>query len=152
MPKVLLGYKRAGLETLTGNSDTNINVESYPEIKENIRIWCFLSIESGFDKTDINTNCLECSELKEVRYHLREWNLQVREMQPKRFIEPLVCTVDGKRVCLTRYLEAVPLPFEQSENLLESACRFVSLLSTYKSYDACQGFGGVWLNNQVKYI
>lgn len=123
-----------------------------PEIKETVHLWFYISIESGFELPRVNTKCLECSELREVRLHLQEWCLIAKEMQPLRFIDPLVCTIDGKRVCLTRLLEAIPLPIEASENLLDSACRFVSLLSVIKGYDASMGFNGVWLNNQVVYV
>ncbi|XP_054738715.1 coiled-coil and C2 domain-containing protein 2A [Anastrepha obliqua] len=148
IPKVLLGYKQPTLEHLTSQADVNITIEQFPEIKETVRLWFYMSIEPLVTLPRINIACLECAELKEVRHHLQQWCLQVQELRPQRYIEPLVCTAEGKRVCLTRLLGPVPLPLEASEQQLELACRFVSLLNVLKGYDACLPFEGVWLNNQ----
>ncbi|KAI8118640.1 Coiled-coil and C2 domain-containing protein 2A [Lucilia cuprina] len=148
-PKILIGYKRPSLENITTNAETNIMIEQFPEIKESVRLWCFISLEPIFELPTINTKCLECSELIEVKQHLGTWSLQALEMQPQKFMEPLVCSAEGKRFCVTRVLQAVAPPIEASENLLDSACRFVSLLVTPKFYDPCMRFSGVWLNNQL---
>ncbi|XP_065358269.1 coiled-coil and C2 domain-containing protein 2A [Calliphora vicina] len=148
-PKIIIGYKRPSLENITTNAETNIMIEQFPEIKESVRLWCFISLEPSFELPSVNTKCLECSELIEVRQHLGDWSFQALEMQPQRFMEPLVCTAEGKRLCVTRILQAIAPPIEASENLLDSACRFVSLLATPKFYDPCMRFTGIWLNNQL---
>lgn len=149
-PKILIGYKRPSLENITTSAETNIMIEQFPEIKESVRLWCFISLEPMFELPSVNTKCLECSELIEVRQHLSNWSLQALELQAQRFMEPLICSAEGKRLCVTRLLQAIALPIEASENLLDTACRFVSLLATPKYYDPCLRFTGVWLNNQVR--
>ncbi|XP_061391395.1 coiled-coil and C2 domain-containing protein 2A-like, partial [Musca vetustissima] len=148
-PKILIGYKRPSLDNITSNSETNIMIEQFPEIKESIRLWCYISVEPTFELPSIQTKCLECSELSEVRQNLNNWSMEAWEMMPEKFLEPLVCTSEGKRICITRLLQAVPPPVDASENLLDSACRFVSLLSTPKSFDPCTNFSGVWMNNEL---
>ncbi|KAM7352847.1 coiled-coil and C2 domain containing 2A isoform 2-T2 [Cochliomyia hominivorax] len=148
-PRILIGYKRPSLENITTNAETNIMIEQFPEIKESVRIWCYISLEPTFELPTINTKCLECSELLEVRQHLGNWSLQALDLQSQRFMEPLVCTAEGKRLCITRILQAIAPPIEASENLLNSACRFVALMATPKYYDACMRFSGIWLNNQL---
>ncbi|XP_037948079.1 coiled-coil and C2 domain-containing protein 2A [Teleopsis dalmanni] len=148
-PKILLGYKRPSLENITTLNDTSLTIDQYPEIKENIRLWFYISIEPVFHLPQIRTFCLECVELVEVRQFLHECGLQMKELQLPRFIEPLICSADGKLMCITRLLEPIPLPVTESQNLLESICRFVSLLSTLKCNDAYMSFKGVWLSNQL---
>ncbi|XP_011206624.3 coiled-coil and C2 domain-containing protein 2A [Bactrocera dorsalis] len=147
-PKVLLGYKQPTLEHITSQADVNISIEQFPEIKETVRLWFYMSIEPHVTLPHINTASLECAELKDVRQQLLQWSLQAQELHPERYIEPLVCTAEGKRVCLTRLLEPVPLPLELNEQKLELACRFVALLNVLKTYDPCMRFDGIWLNNQ----
>ncbi|XP_036333674.1 coiled-coil and C2 domain-containing protein 2A isoform X1 [Rhagoletis pomonella] len=147
-PKVLLGYKQPTLEHITSQADVNITIEQFPEIKETVRLWYYMSIEPHITLPRLNTACLECAELKEVRRQLQQWCLQVQELRPQRYIEPLVCTAEGKRVCLTRLLEPVPLPLETSEHQLELVCRFVAQLNVLKGFDPCASFEGIWLNNQ----
>ncbi|CAD7012554.1 unnamed protein product [Ceratitis capitata] len=147
-PKVLLGYKQPTLEHIATQANVNIHIGQFPEIKETVRLWFYMSIEPQVTLPRINTASLECAELKDVRHQLQQWCLQAQELRPHRYIEPLVCTTEGKRVCLTRLLEPVPLPLELAEHKLELACRYVSLLNVLKTYDPCMAFEGIWLNNQ----
>ena len=144
MPKVLVGYKRPLIDSVT-----NISVEQYPEFKESVHLWFYLSVEPGNQVTPLQIGGLACAELPELQQFLRERRLEVQQLLPQaqRYVEPLICTSHGKRVCLTRLLEPVPLP---SETQLERICRFVSLLSPVRSQmDACHNFQGVWLDNQT---
>lgn len=150
-PKILIGYKRPSLENVSSSAETNILIEQFPEIKESIRLWCYVAIEPHLELHKINTKCLESSELIEVRQQLSNWSLMAMEMQPEKFMSPFICSSEGKLLCCTRLLQALAPPIEASENLLNSACRFVSLLATPKYYDGCMNFSGVWLNNQVKF-
>ncbi|XP_011179565.1 coiled-coil and C2 domain-containing protein 2A [Zeugodacus cucurbitae] len=147
-PKVLLGYKQPTLEHITSQADMSISMEQFPEIKETVRLWFYISIEPHVTLPRISTASLECAELRDIRQQLQQWSLQAQELHPERYIEPLVCTAEGKRVCLTRLLEPVPLPLEVSEQKFELACRFVALLNVLKTYDPCICFDGIWLNNQ----
>ncbi|XP_016994631.2 coiled-coil and C2 domain-containing protein 2A [Drosophila takahashii] len=149
MPKVLVGYKRPLIDSVT-----NMSTDQYPEFKEAVHLWFYLSIEpSGGDLLPLQSSALACAEMPEIQQYLGERRLELLQLlpQPQRYVEPLVCTAQGKRVCLTRLLDAVPLPpsVASGESPLESSCRFVSLLSQYRSYDPCQGFRGVWLDNQA---
>ncbi|XP_030387639.1 coiled-coil and C2 domain-containing protein 2A [Scaptodrosophila lebanonensis] len=147
MPKVLVGYKRPLIDSIT-----NMAAEHYPELKESVHLWFYLSIEPcNYELPPVQTSALACAELPELQSYLLErqrW-LELQQMKPERYVDPLVCTAHGKRVCLTRLLEPVPLPITTSTNVLDSVCRFVSLISQLRSYDACQSFQGVWLDNQV---
>uniref|UniRef100_A0A1I8P3X0 C2 domain-containing protein n=1 Tax=Stomoxys calcitrans TaxID=35570 RepID=A0A1I8P3X0_STOCA len=149
IPKILVGYKRPSLDNITSNTDTNIMIEQFPEIKESVRLWCYLSVEPSMELPSIDTKCLECSELVETRNFLNCWRVEAIEMYPEKFLDPLVCTAEGKRMCITRLLQPVATPVEASENLLDSACRFVSMLAITKSFDPCQSFEGIWLNNEL---
>ncbi|KAH8400770.1 hypothetical protein KR009_000826 [Drosophila setifemur] len=150
MPKVLVGYKRPLIDSVT-----NMASDQYPEFKESVHMWFYLSIEpGGADIPPLQSNALACAEKPELQIYLRERKLELLQLlpQPQRYVGPLVCTAQGKRVCLTRLLEPVPVPpavTTSGENPLEGACRFVSLLSQLRTYDACQGFRGVWLDNQT---
>lgn len=149
MPKVLVGYKRPLIDSVT-----NMSTDQYPEFKEAVHLWFYLSIEpGGADASPLQSNALACAEKPELQIYLGERKLELMQLlpQPQRYVEPLVCTAQGKRVCLTRLLEAIPLPpaVGVGESPLEAACRFVSLLSQLRSYDPCQGFRGVWLDNQT---
>ncbi|KAM8713526.1 hypothetical protein ACLKA7_013790 [Drosophila subpalustris] len=156
MPKVLVGYKRPLIDSVT-----NISVDQYPEFKESVHLWFYLSIEPGCELTPIQVGGLACAELPELQQFLGERCLELQQLLPQtqRYVDPLVCTSHGKRVCLTRLLEPVPLPLPHphphppstpTDNQVESVCRFVSLLSPLRTYmDACQSFQGVWLDNQT---
>ncbi|KAH8369711.1 hypothetical protein KR093_000676 [Drosophila rubida] len=154
MPKVLVGYKRPLIDSVT-----NISVEQYPEFKESVHLWFYLSIEPGCEPTPIQAGGLACAELPELQQFLEERRLELQQLLPhpqQRYVDPLVCTSHGKRVCLTRLLEPVPLPLalpttaSPSDQLVESLCRFVSLLCPLRSQlEACHSFAGVWLDNQT---
>ncbi|KAH8305950.1 hypothetical protein KR018_005944 [Drosophila ironensis] len=149
MPKVLVGYKRPLIDSVT-----NMTPDQYPEFKESVHLWFYLNIEpGGAEMPPLPSNALACAEKPELQIYLDNRKLELMQLmpQPQRCVEPLVCTAQGKRVCLTRLLESVPLPpaVITGEYPLEAACRYVSLLSQLRSYDPCQGFRGVWLDNQT---
>ncbi|KAH8314556.1 hypothetical protein KR059_012669 [Drosophila kikkawai] len=149
MPKVLVGYKRPLIDSVT-----NMSTDQYPEFKEAVHLWFYLSIEpSKGDLMPLHSSALACAEMPELQHYLGERKLELVQLlpQPQRYVEPLVCTAQGKRVCLTRLLDPIPLPpaVASGENPVEISCRFVSLLSQLRSYDPCQGFRGVWLDNQT---
>lgn len=150
MPKVLVGYKRPLIDSVT-----NISIDQYPEFKECVHLWFYLSIEPGSELIPIQVGGLACAELPELQQFLSERRLELQQLlpHPQRYVDPLVCTSHGKRVCLTRLLEPVPLPHPlplPNNNQMESVCRFVSLLCPLRTcVDACQSFQGVWLDNQT---
>ncbi|XP_055907018.1 coiled-coil and C2 domain-containing protein 2A [Eupeodes corollae] len=141
-PKVFLGYNVPSLNEA-------LPMENVPEIKERVNVWLYVSLDPSFDMPQVSMKNLECSELKDVRVHIQEWCIEAKDLQSKRFIDPLVCTMDGKRVCLTRLLEPIPLPIETGENLIDTACRYVSLLNVIGHFDPCTQFKGIWLNNET---
>ncbi|XP_017148123.1 coiled-coil and C2 domain-containing protein 2A isoform X1 [Drosophila miranda] len=149
IPKVLIGYRRPLIESVT-----NMPPDQYPEFKESVHIWIYLTIEPNrCDLPPLPTNVLACAETVQLQAYLNERRMVLQQLlpQPQRYVEPLVCTALGKRVCVTRLLEQVPLPgaVASSNSALESACRFVALLCQLRSYDPCMGFRGVWLDNQT---
>ncbi|KAH8375416.1 hypothetical protein KR200_001066 [Drosophila serrata] len=149
MPKVLVGYKRPLIDSVT-----NMSTDQYPEFKEAVHLWFYLAIEpSRGDLVPLHSSALACAEMPELQHYLGERKLELLQLlpQPQRYVEPLVCTAQGKRVCLTRLLDPIPLPpaVASGENPVEISCRFVSLLSQLRTYDPCLGFRGVWLDNQT---
>lgn len=107
-------------------------------------------MEPCYELPDINTKCLECSELTEVEQYLRNWSMEAKRLHPSSYLDPIIGTADGKGVCMTRLLQPLPPPRWQGNNhSVEITARFVSLLSLLKLYDPCLNLNGIWLNNEV---
>lgn len=92
---------------------------------------------------------MDSTEPDDLKKHVRRWSAEVKQFYPKRYVNPLICTEEGKLICITRLLESVPLPIDVAENLMTISKRFVSLISLVKpAFNPMSGFEGVWLNNQ----
>lgn len=56
---------------------------------------------------------------------------------------------NGKRVCITRLVGPIELPFERSDVTEFLIRRFVSLVPSGRVFDVCSQLNGVWLANDV---
>lgn len=69
---------------------------------------------------------------------------------PNRCQDPLVSLSNGKRVCITRLIGAIELPFEHN-NIAEFLIRrFVAMIPVLQIGDFCTKLKGIWLTNDVK--
>lgn len=142
IPKLLVGYT-------TYTDHVEIPVDSSLDATSSCLLWFTMSITPTIAIPESNIFCLECSESEDLRKHIRRWSAEVKQLYPKRFVDPLICTEEGKRICITRILESIPLPIDVAENLLTISKRFVSLITLVKpTFNPMSGFEGVWLNNQ----
>lgn len=57
---------------------------------------------------------------------------------------------NGKRVCITRLIGAIDIPFERSNASEFLVRRFVGLLPVVRNGGECTKLGGVWLTNEVQ--
>ncbi|KAI9583885.1 hypothetical protein GQX74_010220 [Glossina fuscipes] len=148
IPQVIVGYKRPSLGN--SSSEANITIDQFPEIKDAVYLWCYLRVEPCYELPDINTKCLECSELTEVEQYLRNWSIEAKRLHTASYLDPIIGTANGKGVCMTRLLQPLPPPrWQSNDHSIEITARFVSLLSLLKLYDPCLHLNGIWLNNEV---
>lgn len=90
---------------------------------------------------------MQCSVFK-MRVH--EWYYQFMEEFPNRCQDPFVSLSNGKRVCITRLIGPIELPFEQN-NIAEFLIRrFVAMIPVLRIGDFCTKLKGIWLTNDVK--
>ncbi|XP_055386260.1 coiled-coil and C2 domain-containing protein 2A [Condylostylus longicornis] len=148
IPKLLIGYSKPVID-INQDGDEILNVDLL-EIRDSVYIWLYINVEPKFDVQVVDKTPLECSELREIKMQIEEWCIQIKDLVPLRFLNPLICTESGKRICMTRLLECVPLPvdtqFENIENLIR---HYVSLIPILKNETDCMGLEGVWLSNQT---
>uniref|UniRef100_A0A1A9WZN6 C2 domain-containing protein n=1 Tax=Glossina brevipalpis TaxID=37001 RepID=A0A1A9WZN6_9MUSC len=150
IPQVIVGYKRPSLDNPNSYSEANIMIEQFPEIKDAVYLWCYLCVEPCYTLPVISTQCLECSELMEVEQYLRNWSVEAKRLHSSNYLDPIIGTAEGKSVCLTRLLQPLPPPrWQMNDYSIETASRFVSLISVLKQYNPCLDMTGIWLNNEI---
>lgn len=66
-----------------------------------------------------------------------------------RWQDPLVSLSNGKRVCLTRLIGPIEIPFERSDVAESLIRRFVSLVPVLQGAGDCAKLNGIWLTNDV---
>lgn len=82
--------------------------------------------------------------------HVHEWYYQFMEEFPNRCQDPFVSLSNGKRVCITRLIGPIELPFEHN-NIAEFLIRrFVAMIPVLRIGDFCTKLKGIWLTNDVK--
>lgn len=142
IPKLLVGYT-------IHNDHVEIPIENSLDTSASCLLWFTISISPTIEIPETNVFCLDCTESEDLRKHIKKWSSEVRSLYPRRFVDPLICTEEGKRICITRLLESVPLPIDVAENLVTISKRFVSLISLVKpTFNPMSGFDGIWLNNR----
>lgn len=77
------------------------------------------------------------------------WATEFREEFPQRFRDPLITLPNGKRVCITRLVNPIDIPFERSSVAEFLIRRFVAMIPVLQNGDTCSELGGVWLTNDV---
>lgn len=69
---------------------------------------------------------------------------------PNRCQDPFVSLSNGKRVCITRLIGQIELPFEHN-NIAEFLIRrFVAMIPVLQIGDFCTKLKGIWLTNDVR--
>lgn len=146
-PPILFGYTRSNKDTPEYNS--MLIGTSLPDIRELTHISLFINLEPNVEIPKFDTNELECIELEQTKMRIGLWFEEYRNEFPKRAKLPLVTLLSGKRVCVTRLLGPVNIPFVIDENVERMIRRYVSLIPVYYNTDACSQLEGVWLTNRV---
>lgn len=75
--------------------------------------------------------------------------MEFREEFPMRCQDPLVTLTNGKRVCITRLVGPINIPFERSNVAEFLIRRFVAMIPILQNGDFCSKLGGIWLTNDV---
>lgn len=68
---------------------------------------------------------------------------------PHRCQDPLVSLSNGKRVCITRLIGPIELPFEHNNIAEFFIRRFVAMIPVLQIGDFCTKLKGIWLTNDV---
>lgn len=123
---------------------------SLPDMRELTHISLFISLEPNVEIPTFDTNGLECIELEQTKARIYLWFEEYRNEFPQRARLPLVTLLSGKRVCITRLLGPVNVPFVLDETVERMIRRYVALVPVYYNTDACSQLSGVWLTNKVK--
>lgn len=74
----------------------------------------------------------------------------MREEFPDRCQDPLVSLANGKRICITRLIGPIDIPFERGDASEYLIRRFVSLIPVRPHKNICTKLNGVWLTNDVR--
>lgn len=75
------------------------------------------------------------------------WSTEFRDEFPNRFQDPLVALANGKRVCITRLISPIAIPFERSSVAEFLIRRFVAMIPVQLQFGS--ELNGIWLNNEV---
>ncbi|XP_053676351.1 coiled-coil and C2 domain-containing protein 2A [Anopheles nili] len=155
-PPILFGYDRQ----MQGNQPSDVP-ESYggpigliggtalPDMRELTHVTLFISLEPLTERSSLDTGGLECVELERIKTRIYMWHHEYRHEFPARAVVlPLVTLLGGKRICATRLLGPLPIPFVMDELSESMIRRYVSLIPVHYSVDPCSQLGGIWLTNK----
>lgn len=145
-PVILFGYTKPSVTLKEHVIDANAGAI---EVRRSILISLLISIEPIIDIVQFSTTHLECIELTRMKNHITSWLNDVREEFPLRAKDPLVCLASGKRVCITRLVGPIDIPFERNDVAEYLIRRFVSLIPVRPHKNVCTKLNGVWLTNDV---
>ncbi|XP_035773718.1 coiled-coil and C2 domain-containing protein 2A-like [Anopheles albimanus] len=138
-------YGTAAMMAFIGSSGTT----NLPDVRELTHVSLFISLEPPVERPSIDTSCLECAEVDQVSARVSLWFQEYRHEFPARaIVSPMVTLLGGKRVCATRLLGPLPVPFpidEKSEMMIR---RYVSLIPVPHTIDPCSQLSGIWLTNK----
>uniref|UniRef100_A0A182NBZ2 C2 domain-containing protein n=1 Tax=Anopheles dirus TaxID=7168 RepID=A0A182NBZ2_9DIPT len=161
-PPILFGYDRQ----MQGSKQTSdIVADSYgtpiglvgggggatslPDMRELTHVTLFISLEPLIERPALDTGSLECVELERIRTRIYLWYDEYRHEFPTRaIVPPLVTLLGGKRICATRLLGPLPIPFAIDELSEAMIRRYVSLIPVHYSVDPCSQLSGIWLTNK----
>lgn len=145
-PSVLLGYSKT---TFGANDQASAVFGQLPNIRGPTHISVFISVEPILETEKLNTTGLECVELDVVQAHIELWRTDMRLEFPDRPQHTTVTLLNGKRVCLTRLIGSISIPFEKNEDTEFLIRRYVSLIPVIQTVSNCIDLDGVWLTNAV---
>ncbi|XP_052864196.1 coiled-coil and C2 domain-containing protein 2A [Anopheles cruzii] len=162
-PPILFGYDRQqqpspgyqGAPDIQENYGTALGLigsgasTSLPDMRELTHVSLFISLEPPIERTMLDTGGLECVELDQTRTRISLWYAEYRHEFPARaIVPPMVTLLGGKRICATRLLGPLPIPFAIDERAETMIRRYVSLIPVHHSVDPCSQLGGIWLTNK----
>ncbi|XP_039444394.1 coiled-coil and C2 domain-containing protein 2A [Culex pipiens pallens] len=147
-PPILFGYTRSTTGTEAPEYTSMLIGSSLPDMRELTHISLFISLEPNVEIPTFDTNGLECIELEQTKARIYLWFEEYRNEFPQRARLPLVTLLSGKRVCITRLLGPVNVPFVLDETVERMIRRYVALVPVYYNTDACSQLSGVWLTNK----
>lgn len=146
-PVILFGYTKPSVTLKENLADANAGPI---EVRRSISISLLISIEPIIEIVQFSTTHLECIELMRIKNHIASWLSDIREEFPHRAKDPLVCLASGKRVCITRLICPIDIPFERNDVAEYLIRRFVSLIPVRPHKNVCTKLNGVWLTNDVR--
>lgn len=147
-PLILLGYTKPTVNM----PDLGMNSSSGSiETRQSILISLLVTIEPIIEISHFSTGQLECIELSTVQHRIRQWLNEITEEFPLRAQDPLVSLANGKRVCITRLIGPIEIPFERNETSEYMIRRFVSLIPVRPHKNVCTKLNGIWLTNDVNF-
>uniref|UniRef100_A0A182YDH3 C2 domain-containing protein n=1 Tax=Anopheles stephensi TaxID=30069 RepID=A0A182YDH3_ANOST len=120
-----------------------------PDMRELTHVTLFISLEPLIERPSLDTGSLECVELERIRSRIYLWYEEYRHEFPTRaIVPPMVTLLGGKRICATRLLGPLPIPFSIDELTESMIRRYVSLIPIHYSVDPCSQLNGIWLTNK----
>lgn len=147
-PIVLLGYTKPAVNVPEFGADASGGLI---ETRQSILVSLLIGIEPIIELANFSTSHLECIELNIVKNRIKLWFNEIIEEFPHRAQDPLVSLANGKRVCITRLIGPIDIPFERNETSEYMIRRFVSLIPVRPHRNVCTKLNGVWLTNDVSY-
>lgn len=145
-PLILLGYAKPTVNVPDHGPESNVGLI---ETRQSILISLLISIEPIIEITHFSTAHLECVELRAIKNRISVWMNEIIDEFPDRAQDPLVSLANGKRVCITRLIGPIDIPFERNETSEYMIRRFVSLIPVRSHKNVCTKLNGVWLTNDV---
>ncbi|XP_049285428.1 coiled-coil and C2 domain-containing protein 2A [Anopheles funestus] len=122
---------------------------SLPDMRELTHVTLFISLEPLIERPTLDTGSLECVELERIKSRIYLWYEEYRHEFPSRaIVPPMVTLLGGKRICATRLLGPLPIPFPIDELTETMIRRYVSLIPIHYSVDPCSQLNGIWLTNK----
>lgn len=146
-PIVVLGYTKPAV-TVPAEFDSDSN-GGLIESRQSIVISLLIGIEPIINVNSFTTSHLECIELNVTKNRIKQWYTEIIEEFPHRAQDPLISLANGKRVCITRLIGPIDIPFERNETSEYMIRRFVSLIPVRPHRNVCTKLNGVWLTNDV---
>ncbi|XP_052897971.1 coiled-coil and C2 domain-containing protein 2A [Anopheles moucheti] len=122
---------------------------SLPDMRELTHVTLFISLEPLIERPTLDTGSLECVEMERIKSRIYLWYEEYRHEFPSRaVVPPMVTLLGGKRICATRLLGPLPIPFPIDELTETMIRRYVSLIPIHYSVDPCSQLNGIWLTNK----
>uniref|UniRef100_A0A182K8F0 C2 domain-containing protein n=1 Tax=Anopheles christyi TaxID=43041 RepID=A0A182K8F0_9DIPT len=160
-PPILFGYDRQVQDHPTTDIVDNYGnpigligsgggvASSLPDMRELTHVTLFISLEPLIERPSLDTGGLECVELERIKSRIYLWHDEYRHEFPSRaVVPPMVTLLGGKRICATRLLGPLPIPFPIDELAETMIRRYVSLIPVHYSIDPCSQLSGIWLTNK----